>query len=543
MNPFRDNISHPPSPVPNQSNLMPGSDQLNAQSVPVDNSVSISRRQETQNSLRQASVALDAAYARVTQLRQNINNLLNRMPPEIAEGPSSTRDRTTESSIAPQHAALVLTGSDAPESDMDFNTRVQRLRTIINPSTRQRLEDFESMSRQTRGSTSERPSEVSRHRSQWWDAPADIPSRIYPPRPRSPPLPDLILPPNNRTLSGSLEERSALRSELGIINPEDPNTMIGRQVAARTALNRQRNAAPPLEQRQDQTSVIVRDLASLTTRLVMRRMEAARQAESGSEQPSLNGRSSLQGRGVVPASSGTEMDWEPTIPQSNDDPLLALVLDVAAVPDSSIRPSQPSSGTSRRWTSDHADQTLLRDERSQAPHTVPERPLPHFMNARSWPREVTANVVGEASTSSGPVRRRRGWAPLLDADGDEVISDDDDDGVERNHRSQMRLMYALPDATISSTSPRSEEDYSLPYTSASIMHSLDDNPGEAIRVRLNSHQQSKEDLFSHNFFSRTYSQHVDPLPAPLSDMLRHPIVPVQVPQFISVSKHASLAGR
>lgn len=523
---------------------MPGSDQLNAQSVPSDNSVSISRRQETQNSLRQASVALDAAYARVTQLRQNINNLLNRMPPEIAEGPSSTRDRITESSIAPQHAALVLTGSDASESDMDFNTRVQRLRTIINPSTRQRLEHFESMSRQTRGSTSERPSEVSRHRSQWWDTPADIPSRILPPRPRSPPLPDLILPSNNRTLSGSLEERSALRSELGIINPEDPNTMIGRQVAARTALNRQRNAAPPLEQRQDQTSVIVRDLASLTTRLVMRRMEAARQAESGSEQPSLNSRSSLQGRGVVPAPSGTEMDWEPTVPQSNDDPLLTLVLDVAAVPDSSMRPSQPSSGTSRWWTSDHADQTLLRDERSQAPPTARERPLPHFMNARSWPREVTANAAGEASTSSGSVRRRRGWAPLLDADGDEVISDDDDDdGVERNHRSQMRLMYALPDATISSTSPRSEEDYSLPYTSTSIIHSLDDDPGEAIRVRLTSHQQSKEDLFSHNFFSRTYSQHVDPLPAPLSDMLRHPTVPAQVPQFIPVSKHASLAGR
>ncbi|KAG2109602.1 uncharacterized protein F5147DRAFT_146419 [Suillus discolor] len=540
MNPLRD-ISHPPSPVPNQSNLMPDSEQLNAQSI--DNSVSISRRQETQNSLRQASVALDAAYARVTQLRQNINNLLNRMPPEITEGPSSTRDRTTESSIAPQHAALVLTGTDAPESDMDFNTRVQRLRTIINPSTRQRLEDFESMSRQTRGSTSERPSEVSRHRSQWWDTPADIPSRMLPPRPRSPPLPDLILPSNNTAFSGSLAERSALRSELGIINPDDPNTMIGRQVAARTALDRQSSAAPPLEQRQDQTSVIVRDLASLTTRLVMRRMEAARQAESGSEQPSLNGRSSLQGRGVVPVPSGTEMDWEPTIPQSNDDPLLTLVLDVAAVPDSSMRPSQPSSGTSRRWTSDHADQTLLRDERSQAPPAVPERPLPHFMNARSWrPREVTANAAGEASMSSGPVRRRREWVPLVDADGDEIISDDDD-GVERNHRSQMRLMYALPDATVSSTSPRSEEDYSLPYTSASIMHSLDDDPGEAIRVRLNSHQQSKEDVFSHNFFSRTYSQHVDPLPAPLSDMLRHPTVPAQVPQFIPVSKHASLAGR
>lgn len=537
-------MSHPPSPAPNQSNFTPGSDQPNTHSVPVDNSVSISRRQETQNSLRQASVALDAAYERVTQLRRNINNLLNRMPPEFAEGPSPARDRTTESSIAPQHAALVLTGSDAAESDVDFNTRVQRLRTIINPSARQRLEDFESMSRRRRGSTSERPLELSHHRSQWWDTPADSPSRILPPRPRSPPLPDLVLPSNNGThFSSSLEERSVFRSELGIINPDDPNTMIGRQVAARTALDRPSATSPPLEQRpQDQTSVITRDLASLTSRLVrrgVRRMETTRQAES--EQPSLNDRSSLQGQGVVPAPSETEMDWEPTIPQSNNDPLLTLVLDVAAVPDSSMRPSQSSSGTSRRWTNDHADRTLLIDERGQGPPSVSERPLPHFMNARSWPSEVTANGAGEASTSSSSGRRRRRWARLLNADGDEVISDDED-GVERNRRSQ-RLMYALPDATVSSTSPRSEEDSFLPYTSASIMHPLDDDPAEAIRVRLNSHHHSKEDLFSHSISLRTYSQHVDPLPTPLSEMLRHPTVPAQVPRFIPVSKHASLAGR
>ncbi|KAG1825570.1 uncharacterized protein BJ212DRAFT_1474969 [Suillus subaureus] len=544
MNPLRD-ISHPPSPAPNQSNFTPGSDQFTAHSIPVDNSVSISRRQETQNSLRQASVALDAAYARVTQLRHNINNLLNRMPPEFAEGPSPARNRTTESSIAPQHTALVLTGSDTPESDVDFNTRVQRLRTIINPSARQRLEDFESMSRRRRGFTSERPLEVSHHRSQWWDTPSDIPSRALPPHPRSPPLPDLILPSNNRThLSSSLDERSVFRTELGIINPDDPNTMIGRQVAARTALNRQSTAAPPLEQRfQDQTSVIARDLASLANRLVrqgVRRLEAARQAEF--EQPSLNDRSSLQGQGVVPAPSETEMDWEPTIPQSNNDPLLTLVLDVAAASDSSMRPSQPSSGASRRWTSDHADRTLLIDERGQGPPSVSERPLPHFMNARSWPSEVTANGAGEASTSSSSVRRRRRWARLLNADGDEVISDDED-GVERNRRSQLRLMYALPDATVSSTSPRFEEDSLLPYTSASIIHPPDDDPAEAIRVRLNSHQQSKEDLFSHSISSRTYSQHIDPLPTPLSEMLRHPTVSAQVPRVIPVSKHASLAGR
>ncbi|KAG1889354.1 hypothetical protein F4604DRAFT_1950281 [Suillus subluteus] len=526
MNPLRD-MSHPPSPAPNQSNFTPGSDQPNAHSVPVDNSVSISRRQETQNSLRQASVALDAAYDRVTQLRQNINNLLNRMPPEFAEGPSPARDRTTESSIAPQHAALVLTGSDTPESDVDFNTRVQRLRTIINPSARQRLEDFESMSRRRRGSTSERPLEVSGHRSQWWDTPADIPSRILPPHPRSPPLPDLILPSNNRThISSNLEERSVFRSELGIINPDDPNTMIGRQVAARTALDRQSTTAPPLEQRlQNQSSVIARDLASLTSRLIRRgarRLEAARQAES--ERPS--DRSSLQGQEVVPVPSETEMDWEPTIPQSNNDPLLTLVLDVAAVPDSSMRPSQPSSGASRRWTNNNADRTLLIDERGQGPPSVSERPLPHFINARSWPSEVTANGAGEASTSSSSVRRRRRWARLLNADGDEVISDDED-GVERNRRSQLHP----------------EDDSFLPYTSASIMHPLDDDPAEAIRVRLNSHQQSKEDLFSHSISSHTYSQHVDPLPTPLSEMLRHPTVPAQVPRFIPVSKHASLAGR
>lgn len=533
MNPLPD-ISHPPPLAPNQSNLMPGSDQPNAHSVPVDNSTNIGRRQETQNSLRQASVALDAAYERVTQLRHNINNLLNRMPPGLEEGPSPAPNRTPEPSIAPQHAALILTGSDTPESDVDFNTRVQRLRTIINPSARQRLEDFESMSRRRSGSTSESSLDASRHRSQWWDTPADIPSRALPPHPRSPPLPDLILPSNNRTHhSSSLEERSVFRRELGIVNPDDPNTMIGRQVAARTALDR--STATPLEQRLQ--------FQSLRSRLVMRgvrRMEAARQAET--EQTRLSDRSSLQGRAAVPASSETEMDWEPAVPPSNNDPLLTLVLDVAAVPDSSTRPFQQSSGTSRRWTSDHPDQELLVDERGQSPPSVSERSLPHLMNARPWPREVTANAAGEASISSGSARRRRGWARLLNADGDEVISDDEDE-VERNRSSQLRLMYALPDATVSSTSPRSEEDLFLPYTSASVMHPLDDDPAEAIRVRLNSHQQSKEDIFPHSFSSRTYSQHVDPLPTPLSEMLRHPTVHAHVPRFIPVSKHASFAGR
>ncbi|KAG0697794.1 hypothetical protein DFH29DRAFT_1082163 [Suillus ampliporus] len=548
MNPLRD-ISHPQSPAPNQSNLISGSNQrLNAPSViPVDNSVSIARRQDTQNSLRQASVALDAAYERVTQLRHNINNLLNRMPPEFAEGRSPARDRTPESSIAPQHAALILTGSDAPESDLEFNRRVQRLRTIINPSARQRLEDFENTARLRRGSTSERASDVSRNRSQWWDTPADpVSSRTFPPRARSPPLPDLILPANNRNaLSSSLEERSTFRSELGIIHPDDPTTMIGRQVAARTRSERQSITAPPLEQQlQAQTSVIARDLASLASRLVMRGVrridEAARQAQF--QLPSLNDRSVLHGQGTAPVSSEAEMDWEPTVPQRNNDPLLTFVLDVAAVPNSSTRPhssSQSSSDMGRWWTSEHAERTLPIEERDQGPPSVPQRQPPNYLNARSWPREATANNAGDTSTSSGSVRRRRGWA-RLNADGDEIISDDEDE-AERNRRSRLRLMYALPDATVSSASPRSDEDYFLPYTSTS-MHPLDDDP-EAIRVHINAHQEFKEDIFSRSSSSHTYPQHVDPLPAPVSEMLRHPTVPAQVPQFIPVSKHASLAGR
>jgi hypothetical protein len=101
-------------------------------------------------------------------------------------------------------------------------------------------------------------------------------------------------------------------------------------------------------------------------------------------------------------------------------------------------------------------------------------------------------------------------------------------------------MYALPDATVSSASPRRDEDYFLPFTSTTIIHSLDDEP-EAIRVRINAHQEPK-DVISPSFSSHTYPQHVDPLPTPISEMLHHP-VPLQVPQFIPVSKHASFAGR
>lgn len=557
MNPLRD-IS-PQSAVPNQPNIGSSStQQLNDTFVvPVDITNSITRRQETQNSLRQASVALDAAYDRVTQLRHSINNLLNRMPPEFAEGRISTRDSTPESSIAPQHAALVLTGSDASESDLEFNRHIQRLRTVIPSSARQRLEDFENTARHRRASSSERTLHMSRNRSQRWDTDtsADTPSRALPPRARSPPLPDLILPANNNQWnppSSGLEERSPFRREFEIISPDDPSTMIGRRVVARTAFassERQNITAPPHEQHQDQTALIARDLAGLASRLVMRgvrRVEAARQAESG--QPTSIGGSVLQGQGTISAPSDTDMDWDAIIPQSYN-PFLTLMSDSTAAPNSSTH-SQSSSGMNRR-TSENSNRALQRDDGGQGALSSPRRQSPHYLIARSRPRQATANTAVNASTSLSYTRGLGMWFLLLrlyfseapfsvrfDADGDEIISDDEDE-IERIRHSRLRTMYALPDATVSSTSPRTNEDYFHPFTSTTIIHSLDEEP-ETIRVRINTHQEPK-DILSPS--SHTYPQYIDPLPTPISEMLRHPVVPPQVPQFIPVSKHASFAGR
>jgi hypothetical protein len=103
-------------------------------------------------------------------------------------------------------------------------------------------------------------------------------------------------------------------------------------------------------------------------------------------------------------------------------------------------------------------------------------------------------------------------------------------------------MYALPDATVTSASPPPDEDHFLPFASTTIIHSLDDE-SEAIRGRINTPQESKN-AFSHSFSSRTYPQHVDPLPTPISEMLRHSVVPPHgQPRFIPVSEHASFAGR
>lgn len=223
-------------------------------------------------SLRQTSVALDTAYERITSLRNSINSMLNRIPPDIAGTGTSTNSADTsdtqprhspghDASIRPQHSALVLSGEQVVD---ELNLRAARLRSLISPSARQRLEEFES------NGTSN-----TRRESAWdWSSQNDRPrldrSDFHPvlplPRSRTPPMPDLLLP------------RAAQRRDLRSANRDDASTMIGRRVAARVnASNSHASLSSRLsfsqieQQLQAQTAQVARELENMTERLAAQR--------------------------------------------------------------------------------------------------------------------------------------------------------------------------------------------------------------------------------------------------------------------------------
>ncbi|KAG9314672.1 hypothetical protein JVU11DRAFT_5477 [Chiua virens] len=153
---------------------------------------------QSRSNLRQASLALDTAYERITSLRNSINNMLNRIPPEApgtGTSTSTTEAATTQpyhslssdTSIGPPHSALVLSGEQVVE---ELNSRAARLRSLISPSARQRLEEFES------GSRNSMREEFSWDRFTQNDRSGldrtDV--RPTPTRPRTPPMPDLVIP-------------------------------------------------------------------------------------------------------------------------------------------------------------------------------------------------------------------------------------------------------------------------------------------------------------------------------------------------------------
>lgn len=233
----------------------------------------------SRNDLRQASVALDTAYERITSLRNSINDMLNRIPSEVAGTGTSTSSTDTSStqprpslshdaSIRPPHSALVLSSEQVVE---ELNMRAARLRSLVSPSARQRLEEFESNSRHNarRESTWDRYPQSDRPRLSRSDL------HSAPPRSRTPPMPDLVLP------------RAAQRRELQSANRDESTTMIGRRVAARVNASdshsnlSSRLSLSQIEQRlQAQTAQIARELENMTDRLTAQRSRRVELASS-----------------------------------------------------------------------------------------------------------------------------------------------------------------------------------------------------------------------------------------------------------------------
>lgn len=243
---------------------------------------------QSRNNLRQASVALDTAYERITSLRNSINDMLNRIPPEVVGTGISTSSTDTAStvqprhslshdpSIRPPHSALVLSSGQVVE---ELNLRAARLRSLISSSARQRLEAFESNSRSSprRESVWDRFSQSDRPRPDRSDL------HPVPPRPRTPPMPDLVLP-RARDL---VDPRAGQRRDLQSVNQDDSSTMIGRRVAARVNASdthgnlSSRLSLSQFEQRlQAQTAQIARELENMTDRLAAQRSRRVELASS-----------------------------------------------------------------------------------------------------------------------------------------------------------------------------------------------------------------------------------------------------------------------
>ncbi|KIJ68772.1 hypothetical protein HYDPIDRAFT_25025 [Hydnomerulius pinastri MD-312] len=561
---------------------------------------------QSQNNLRQASVALDAAYERITQLRNNINSLLNRMPSEVSgttTGSTSTSQarsgRSPEPSIGPAHSALVLSGGEGEEVVEQLNRRAARLRSLIPPSARQRLEDFESNS----GSGGNTSSVFNWDRFSQGDHPraerADMPQApVVPPRPRTPPMPDLVIP---RALN-FVETQAALRRQSA--NRDDSSTMIGRRVAARVHASTSegqnsgtRPSLSQLEQRlQNQTAVIARELENMTDRLVSRRSRRVELAVSSWRGRGGNTRREVRRDLGDDADAGSTPSavhrppaaWplpsppdfsgnatlSPLLPVS-DSPSIPLARETVLVDNTvqfapqaisrrssednapleervilptGFRPLIQSSygqqvpGPTRDTPRDLANMpgvrgTLLnllsRDRVDQSVSSYQPgsgRPVTSGNNERE-PASLESNLPPQA----GQTRRRRGWT-RLNADGDEIESDDEESANTR--RLRMRLAYGTPSTDQAAARFNTIEDI-LWRTSGSFGSDSEDllTP------------EATDNTDSCNFAQSppvcSYSSHPNPLPTPVEEMLVYPTTKQQkhTSRIISVSKHASLAGR
>jgi hypothetical protein len=308
---------------------------------------------QSQNNLRQASVALDAAYERITQLRNSINNMLNRIPPEVyGTTTSSPRDSnitqprrplSSEANIRPPHSAIVLSGGEQVVEEL--NLRAQRLRSLISPNARQRLEEFESGGRNhgRRELIRERFSQGDRTRP----GRADV--QPAPLRPHTPPMPDLIIP----RARNFLEARATLRRDSHTDPRDDPSTMIGRRVAARVNANADasdgqgsggtRLSLSRIEQRlQVQTAQIARELENMTDRLASQRSRRVELALSSGRARGPNGPVTASQDDVAPMFVAAQRPpgvWPLSLPPNSSNSVTPSPL-----PPAGSRPTRPQTG-------------------------------------------------------------------------------------------------------------------------------------------------------------------------------------------------------
>ena len=561
---------------------------------------------QSRDNLRQASVALDTAYQRITSLRSSINNMLNRIPEVSGTGTSPAGSANTSDSqprhslshdanIRPPHSALALSGEQAVE---ELNLSAARLRSLISPSARQRLEDFESNSR-----SSARPGTARRESA--WDTFSQSDRRgvdrsnlhPVPPRLRTPPMPDLVLP----RARDHLDPRAAQRRDFQSANRDDASTMIGRRVAARVNASdnhgslSSRLSFSQIEQRlQAQTAQVARELENMTEQLAAtrsRRVElasaralrgdsaAAAAQDNGTSQVTLTTASGdvrlvphpAGGRISIPARDFTLVDTPARIvlPQQ----ISRTSSDGTPIDEPSAPARRSLSAAFREHIATYRDHVHAAAMSQDTPRNLANAPEvrgtlvnlltrerdDQFLSARH--AEYTRPGVGtsrgdDASvrsnlSSPGQGRRRRGWSELLfcasrtvsclthatarlNADGDEIDSDEDDNVSPHTRRLRMRFSYSTP--SVEQPATRSHT-----VTIEDILWRTSGSDSEP--DVLSPDTESCQSLFQVSP-PRSPVRHPHPLPTPIEDMLIYPATkPPQRPQVVCVSKYASLAGR
>ncbi|KAF7967036.1 hypothetical protein HWV62_35994 [Athelia sp. TMB] len=538
--------------------------------------------------LSQASLGLTEALHRLQQLRTSIAGLADRYPNAnmraVEEG-----DR-----VGPSHAAIVLSDSSS-ENYQDGGAddiRPVRVRSTIHATAMERLEEFEA-SRAARPSTMRRLLREAQ-------AASPLPRREH----RSPPLPDLLVPPRRSLMETSLT-RERDRS------PDDGTTALGRRVAARAAIG-----ATNADARRAGTSEI--DRVSLNR---------AAEFLNGLERAGLHMRNGSQYQLLQSARAGREDD--PPFGRSTDespypDP-------IGTMPDRTRVSSGSTSWTDRVQHIQQArDEILARNALSSGANDVQNRNYlvrrrlnadgeehVHTIDLQNWeaddstdwimpsvppiarpdlstPAEHRARLtrlqrdlyrtVNEPSASAEgrsrglppptPVpapRRSRGWA-RLDADGVEINSDEEGSNERARARESLRIRRAPPELSEGERRATARETL-VPMTRTSISHALPEASVQA-RVRINPPPPWAEwapspwinSLYddpppnrpgSHFAPSRPrdgpirlssplnepYAFVPDPLPMPLAAMVPEVVLSRKSQNIIRVHARAGMAGR